>query len=112
METVKCSKCNRRFFRYSVRRSLKPVVATISTNHVHHGLPYYNYGICTNNHYTKLERDRIEWAPCMKCTKESLRFRKSKIGRQIYSGTYSRPRSVRMRSRKTVQTHRTRSVTR
>ena len=63
----RCHECNRSISRYSVRRSLKPVVVELSEGHTHHGLAYYRYGICARNHYTKLDRDRVEWSPCMKC---------------------------------------------
>jgi len=93
---TRCKQCKRRFFHYSERRSLNPIITEISNRHIHHGLPIFRYGICSHNHYTKLERIRIEWSPCLKCCIESLRFSKTgplRIGkRRTRSARAWRPR--------------------
>ena len=64
---MSCTRCGRKFDKHVERRSLKPVIEKISDRHIHHGLPYYKYGICERSHYTRLERTQIEWSSCMKC---------------------------------------------
>jgi hypothetical protein len=51
------------------RKNLDPVYRTIN-DHKHYGHAVYHYGICSRNHYTKVERVTIVWSPCVKCSKK------------------------------------------
>lgn len=95
---MSCEKCGRSFERYTQRRSLKPVSEGFQ-NHVHHGLAYYRHGICSRNHFTKLERTHIEWSPCIKCTRSIIAPRQ-------------RPKSAKRKQKRPKPKRRAKSVTR
>jgi len=61
-----CKTCGCRFERFSTRKSYVPVKKKVS-GHIHYGTVYFRYGLCGKNHYTKLNRDRVEWSYCYMC---------------------------------------------
>jgi predicted transcriptional regulator len=65
---MECKICRYPFDKYVQRRSLKQVKKRIS-GHLHFGMAFYKYGVCENNHYTKIERTRVDWSHCNKCEK-------------------------------------------
>ena len=88
-----CKRCGRYIDKYIERRSLKPVVSKIGPGHVHHGLPYYRHAICPKNHYTRLERTNVEWAPCLKCNKPSV----GRVRKKRHKSVRNRKRSESLR---------------
>lgn len=63
-----CVKCGRGFERHVERRSFNPIQKKYN-HHLHHGIPFYRYGVCPRNHFTRLERTHIEWSVCLTCVK-------------------------------------------
>jgi hypothetical protein len=102
-----CKRCNRHIERFTERRSLRPVSEEIS-GHSHHGLAFYRYGVCSRNHYTKLEKTRTEWLPCLKCSNrqsERRRYNRAKEKKR-------RNKSVRHPKRKSSTRRRRKSAPR
>lgn len=72
---MKCPKCKRIIHRYTERRNYDVIKKKVG-NHTHRGLPIYKYGICPKNHYTRIQRTRVEWEPCSKCFQEEKKKKK------------------------------------
>jgi len=64
--TNRCRICSSPFERFTERKSLKPSRKKVGSHH-HYGTSFIKYGTCSNNHYTKIKRNKVVWDPCGKC---------------------------------------------
>lgn len=64
----KCKTCHEDIARYVEQRSHFNARKRAPDNtHFHYGIAYYRYGICVRHHYTRFEKAKVIWDPCIKC---------------------------------------------
>jgi hypothetical protein len=64
----KCRTCSEKFRDYIEQRSLCTTRKMVPDgSHFHYGLVYYRYGICSRHHYSRIQKTKIIWDPCIRC---------------------------------------------
>lgn len=79
---MKCKFCPLQIEQYKTRKTLTVIKKKIdvidpknprkSTSHMHFGNPHIKYGICAKNHYTEINRVKVEWTNCKLCSEKKI----------------------------------------
>jgi hypothetical protein len=93
----KCKTCGGDLIRFIERKSYCMFRKRAKDNtHYHYGVGFYRYGVCEKHHYTRCNKTKVIWDPCIKCKMKGVttKYRLKKQDTDSVDSAHSYPFST------------------